>query len=218
VGLHTYDDQQRRIQALEAAYEGADTTVGRYKQALDARDQRIRDLEGRIQKLGGVVQAANANVKAAGEAIERERSRLQEQYRSVLEELRTAGGGDFVINEQTGGLVLENDIFFAPGRADLKQEALALLDGLIEKLGGPELGQAEIEVAGHTDADPILRSGWKDNYQLSAERARAVLVYFTEKGIGTERIFLSGYGLTRPRSSEKSDNRRVEIVLHEMGE
>ncbi len=75
---------------------------------------------------------------------------------------------------------------------------------------------AELNV--RSDADPIRRSGWKDNYQLSAERARAVLLYFMEKGIAQERIFLSGYGLTRPRSSEKSDNRRVEIVLHEVGE
>ena len=208
VSLHTYDDQKRRIQALEAAYQGADTMVGNYRDALDGRDARIAELEAEMGE-------ARSRVEQATEAVAAHRSKLQSQYEDMLGELRAEGGGTFVVNESTGGVVLENDIFFAPGQAELKQDALGPLDELIAELRKDEFADAIVEIAGHTDSDPISRSGWDDNYQLAAERARAVLLHFRGEGISAERIYLSGYGPYQPRSSDKSENRRVEIVLHD---
>lgn len=208
VSLHTYDELKKREEALIAAYKAADTVVGNLKQQIAERDQRYRELAKQVESARGRIQAANA-------AIEAERSQLQKQYETMLQELRAEGGGTFVINESTGGVVLENDIFFAPGKANLKQEALGALTALIAKLNEPKFAAARIEVAGHSDSDPITHSKWSDNYQLSAERARAVLQHFVGQGVSPDRIYLSGYGPTRPRADEKSENRRVEIVLHE---
>jgi chemotaxis protein MotB len=207
VGLHTYDDQNRKIEALQTIAAGADTAIGNYKRQLSEKDAKIRGLEAH---LGNTRQS----LAAQQSVLAQERDSLEQQYQRMVDELRADGGMQFVINQQTGGIVLENDIFFSSGKAELRPEARTSLDGLIAKLGTSEFSDTDIEIAGHTDSDPITRSGWDDNYQLSAERARAVLLYFVERGIGAERVFLSGYGYTRPRSNEKSENRRVEVVLH----
>jgi chemotaxis protein MotB len=208
VSLNAYEEAREREKALIHAYQGANTLVGNYKQKLDEAHARIREMNGQVEQAAGRVQAANA-------AIDQERPKLQSDYQRMLEELRAEGSGAFVINQSTGGIVLSNDIFFSPGKAELKPESLASLDALIAKLEEPRFQGARFEVAGHTDEDPITHSGWKDNYQLSAERARAVLLHFVKRGVDPKRAYLSGYGPTRPRSQEKSENRRVEIVLHE---
>jgi len=208
VSLFTYENEKKEKEALLRAYKAADTVVGNYKKEIATRDARIREL----QKL---VSTARTRVQAANSAIDQERSALKEQYERMVKELKAEGGGAFTINQATGGIVLENDIFFSSGRAVLKPDAAQALDGLIGKLNDPKFSGARIEVAGHTDSDPITRSKWSDNYQLSAERARAVLNYFIERGVTADRIYLSGHGPTQPRSQDKSENRRVEIVLHD---
>ncbi|MHC4829449.1 MAG: OmpA/MotB family protein [Planctomycetota bacterium] len=229
VGLHTFKEEQQKREALERAYKDADVIVGNYKQEITRRDSKIEELLAQLGSVNGQVdnansqllaanqrvQQANQRIQAANQAITSERTKLQGQYEQMLKELRAEGGGAFVINEATGGVVLENDIFFSPGKADLRTDTNEALDGLISKLRVEKFRSAEIEIAGHTDTDPITRSGWADNYQLSSERARAVLNYFVENGVTEERVFFSGYGATRPRGSDKSANRRVEVILHE---
>lgn len=77
----------------------------------------------------------------------------------------------------------------------------------------------QVDVVGHTDSDPIKKSKWKDNWQLSAERALAVLRYLNSKGISSEKIRAVAAGSSRPVASNKSSsgkaqNRRVEIVVN----
>jgi len=210
VSLDKYEEMKRKNEAYEAAYKGADGAVGHWKKENDLLRARIAALEAERD-------AANQRAANAGTLLAAEKKSLQEKYEKLLEELRAQGGGEFVVNPASHGLVLEEGAFFASGKSDLKPERLAELDRVISRLNSAEFANAVIEVAGHTDTDPIKYSGWKDNYQLSAERARTVLAYFVAKGIQTERIFLSGYGPTRPRSEKKAENRRVEIVLHERG-
>jgi outer membrane protein OmpA-like peptidoglycan-associated protein len=72
----------------------------------------------------------------------------------------------------------------------------------------------KIEIAGHTDSDGDDSA----NKILSEQRALAVKNYLISKGINKERIFIIGYGESRPvaeNSSQegKSKNRRTEIRI-----
>ena len=80
-------------------------------------------------------------------------------------------------------------------------------------------GDKTINIVGHTDSDPIKKSKWQDNWQLSAERALSVLRYMNKKGIKGDRIMAVAAGEGRPVSSNstssgKARNRRVEIVVN----
>ena len=79
-----------------------------------------------------------------------------------------------------------------------------------------------IDVVGHTDADPIKKSKWKDNWELSSQRALTVVRYLTNKGFNPAQIRAVGCGESRPVApntsvSGKGKNRRVEIVVNMRG-
>jgi chemotaxis protein MotB len=208
VSYDMYDRKCKEVEGFKAAYQGADDVVANRQKEIDALKSKIAGMERELA-------SANQRASNASTVVEAKFEDMKRKYERMIEELRAEESGDFQINQSTGGVVLDDNVFFSPGKAELKSEKFPTLDALIGKLQKGDLATATIEIAGHTDADPIARSGWKDNFQLSSERARAVLVYFQKKGIDTTRLFLSGYGSTRPRGNKKNEDRRVEIVLHE---
>jgi chemotaxis protein MotB len=76
-----------------------------------------------------------------------------------------------------------------------------------------------IGIEGHTDADPIRKSNWKDNHELSYQRGKAVFDYLSTKGgIPANQLYVAAYGPNHPvasngSSSGKAQNRRVEFVV-----
>lgn len=112
-------------------------------------------------------------------------------------------------------IAIESRVLFAPGKVILRPEAQRTLDGIVSTLQG-EYGEKDILVIGHTDDRPIKKSGWDDNWQLSSERALAVLRSLAKQGVARERMIAGGSGEHRPllpNSSEpnRTANRRVEI-------
>ncbi len=115
-----------------------------------------------------------------------------------------------------GGMIaIEENILFQPGKVTLRDEARKTLDGIVSTLEG-EYARKDIMVFGHTDDQPIKKSGWDDNWQLSTERALAVVRYLREHGVSPDRLVAAGVGENRPRvpnntEANRLSNRRVEI-------
>ena len=111
-----------------------------------------------------------------------------------------------------------NGSLFDPGKATLKPGATKVLDQVANNLKRNFSGQL-IGIEGHTDADPIKKSNWKDNHELSYQRARAVYEYLsTRGGIPNEQLYVAAFGANMPIASNKSangkaQNRRVEFVV-----
>lgn len=81
-----------------------------------------------------------------------------------------------------------------------------------------------ISVEGHSDSLPTGKI-YRNNMDLSIQRARAIANLLIERGIARDRISISGYGDTRPVESNNTEdgrakNRRVEVklMLKEQGE
>jgi len=106
---------------------------------------------------------------------------------------------------------IQGDVLFASGKVDLKGSSLDTLDEVAKILADKYAGHA-VRVAGYTDADPIARSGWKDNLQLSCERACAVVRELKKKGVPATTMYAAGFGDNQPRATKK-ESRRVEIVV-----
>jgi OOP family OmpA-OmpF porin len=73
---------------------------------------------------------------------------------------------------------------------------------------------ANIEVAGHTDADGEEPA----NQALSEKRAQAVTDYLVKAGLPANRFSSVGYGSTQPIAGNDSDqgkaqNRRIDFVV-----
>jgi len=123
-------------------------------------------------------------------------------------------GIDDVDAERSGNTVtvrVASDILFSSGKIDLKSTAkrtLAEVAGVLQS----QYGGKTIRVEGYTDTDPIKKSGWKDNLELSLQRSAAVHRYLQQRGIDAERMYAAGFGATNTLGS-KAASRRVEIVV-----
>ncbi|MAE59803.1 MAG: hypothetical protein CMJ49_00445 [Planctomycetaceae bacterium] len=112
---------------------------------------------------------------------------------------------------------VESDILFDPGKATLKKSAQQTLDQVARVLNSQYVGKT-IRIEGYTDSDPIKKSKWKDNLELSTQRSMAVHRHLEKRGIGADRLYSAGFGATHPRAGNstatgKAQNRRVEIVV-----
>ena len=123
-------------------------------------------------------------------------------------------GIDDVTAERSGNTVtvrVASDILFASGKVDLKSTAKRTLTDVSRVLNSEYAGKT-IRVEGYTDTDPIKKSGWKDNLELSLQRSAAVHRYLQQQGIDAERMYAAGFGATNTLGS-KAASRRVEIVV-----
>ena len=171
--------------------------------------------------------------RSALEAAETDRGRLQDQVASLQSQLdemqnRPAAGANtgferiegIEVESGAGGEVtvrVPGDILFASGKAELKSSAKKTLSDIAAVLK-TKYGDQSVRVEGYTDSDPIKKSKWEDNLQLSAARAMAVHRYLQSLGVDKERLYSAGFGATHFRASNrtpqgKGQNRRVEIVV-----
>lgn len=105
------------------------------------------------------------------------------------------------------------DVLFDPGSIVLKPTARKTLDRVASVIES-RYASNTIRVAGHTDSDPIVKTAtkYKDNEELSAQRALAVERYLISRGVSGDKVYAAAYGASQPKGS-KSASRRVEIVI-----
>lgn len=114
-------------------------------------------------------------------------------------------------------VTLPNAILFGSGQAVLKAGSKTTL-GKVASIISSEYSGNMIRVEGHTDSDPIRKSKWKDNWELSCQRALAVVRHLVTRGIDKSKVCAGGFGSYSPRASNataagKAKNRRVQVVI-----
>lgn len=103
------------------------------------------------------------------------------------------------------------DVLFEPGKIELRADSKNTL-AQVARVIGREYPSQTIRVEGYTDTDPIRKSEWKDNLELSLQRAAAVHRYLQTVGLNMDRMYAAGFGEAHPAST-KERSRRVEIVV-----
>ena len=113
---------------------------------------------------------------------------------------------------------LNSSDLFAPGSANLKEDAEALILNSIKN--EIQDGVKQIHVEGHTDDVPMAGAGpFATNWELSSVRAAHVArVIIDKKRFPADRVVVTGYGEYRPLKPNNDDNnralnRRVEIKI-----
>ncbi len=179
-----------------------------------------QNLKGRFESLQAEKGELAQRISQDQQTIQELQRQIEELNRSPAEVTGFGEGYDVAFDPSAGTITvtLPNEILFDSGKATLKKATSAELDHILSVLRSKYPGR-QIDVAGHTDADPIKKSPWKDNWELSAERALTVVRYLTQRGIPENQIRASGCGAARPIASNatavgKAKNRRVEIVVH----
>lgn len=181
------------------------------------------------QNVKGLLERERVEKGQMADQLAKDQQTIQDLQRQIVEKKRSpadaTGFGEgydvsFDANAGTITVTLPDAILFDPGKASLKNATSKELDHIYSVLKAKYPGR-HIEVAGHTDSDPIKKSKWTDNLELSSQRAMSVARYLINKGVAENRIGATGYGSARPLTSNstasgKQKNRRVEIVVHMM--
>ena len=186
------------------------------EQTLDAAEKKDKDSQSRITELG---QRLNLELANRVNELKRYRSDFFGKLREIL-------GNRTDVRVVGDRFVLQSEVFFDTGRADLKPEGRAELDKVADALIQLEK-QIPTDIAwvlrvdGHTDVRQVAVGGaFKSNWDLSAARAIAVVQYLIGRGVSPQRLVAAGFGEFQPIDLGKTEeayqrNRRIEFKLTE---
>lgn len=188
-------NQKQRMSMLEDANQRLADQLNRMRGDLTTASQDVDELNRRLL------------------AAQQENENLRGELADASTPVEAAPGWTAV----PGGamIAIETEVLFPSGKAVLRPEALRTLDGIVSTISG-QYQEKDVFVIGHTDNQPIKKSGWKDNWELSTERALAVVRYLQDHGVGAARLVAGGASMYRPVAENSSErgralNRRVEI-------
>jgi len=190
-------------------------------------EKKYKTLNVEHQNLKGLLERERSEKGQLAERVSSDQQTIEELQRQIAERYQSPGevtgfgeGYDVTVDTRAGTITvtLPNKILFGSGKATLKKGSSTELDH-IQSVLEQKYPNKQIDVVGHTDSDPIKKSKWKDNWELSAQRALSVVRYMVKKGVSKEKIEAVGCGDSRPVASNatasgKAQNRRVEIVVH----
>jgi chemotaxis protein MotB len=177
--------------------------ISHLKSEIDDLEKQRLDLE-----------KANEDLAKTNDDLAKAKKELEDRLKQEIAD------NEVKVEMQDRGLVVTfvSEVLFDSGKADLKKDAFEKLDKVGSVLS-TTVSDLNIAIEGHTDNDPIKRSGWKSNWELSTARALSVLHYLDEKQqISPVRMRATGFGEYQPLADNdskinKQKNRRVEIVI-----
>ncbi|MEE9316878.1 MAG: OmpA family protein [Rhodospirillales bacterium] len=133
------------------------------------------------------------------------------------------------VEKDDKGVIIElsSSAFYKPGSADIRQEAIPVLEKITQTLLAPRYQTYTIEIEGHTDDTPINTQAFPSNWELSSSRAVRVVRFFAENEIEPFRMKATGYADTKPKApnldpqgvpipENRINNRRVAIRIFPM--
>jgi len=125
------------------------------------------------------------------------------------------------LSQNESGILMrfKEHVLFDSGKAEIKKNALPILNDIYGVLHDSEKYIQMIRIEGHTDNVPIKTSHYPTNWELSTARAVNVLRYFIEaKDLDPLKVSAVGYGEYHPIRKNDTDenrarNRRVDLVI-----
>src|SRR5271154_6240556 len=145
--------------------------------------------------------------------LERAKEELEKQLQDEINNKQVK------VEMQDKGLVITfvSEVLFDSGKAKLRKDSYSKLDKVADVLN-TTVADLNVGIEGHTDNQPIKKSGWKSNWELSTARALSVLHYLSDKSVAQPRLRATGYGEYKPvapndTKEDRQKNRRVEIVI-----
>jgi len=174
-----------------------------YKEAVTQRDSAQADRDKAQQELD--------------EARARNKKRL-EAFTGVYKELLQIEGKNLAkvkVEDGRAVLQLDSDVLFASGSANLTPAGASAVQEIAKALTADT--QANFQVEGHTDNEPIKSKEFPTNWHLGADRSINVVLEMVKAGMPANRISAASYGDTQPVAENttpdgKKQNRRIELV------
>ena len=228
-----WDQKVRETNELRGQLAGEQSA--RAKAEADYADalEEIEALRVKLAERGLNLDSLAADLESQKKALSEYEQRMArlDEIRSKFDRLKrklnelTRLGLKVDVRDNRMVIQLPGDVLFDSGQDKLRDEGEEIVLSVAAVIAAdPELSKREFQVAGHTDDRPLKGGRFKDNWGLSAMRARSVLNLITTKqedggaGLPEENWSAAGYGSTDPVADNSTEegrtlNRRVELVV-----
>ncbi len=199
--------------------------------SLAESNEKVNMLEGKVSdmetdlanqktKFEGDIAGLRTDVDAAKSAADMAQKSLADrdaELAKIKKEVRTALGLDsgVDIKEMDGDLyvTMESPVNYRSGSSRLNRDARKSVEALAESLkNNPSM---HLLIEGHTDSQTFPADAGTDNWQLSVNRAMAVVKRLIKKGVNPDQLTVAGRGATAPSGDNtttegRSKNRRTD--------
>jgi chemotaxis protein MotB len=209
-----YEDELAKLRAVLKAER--EKHLKDFADLRSAYERKLADLTGEIANLNNELSEMKKLTKTQKEELERMENQAKEFEKKLAEEIKK---GEITLKRFHDKLILNinEKICFDSGSAELKKDVKPALDKITGILS--DYPENRIIVEGNTDNVPIHTSRFRDNWELSTERALSVLNYILgNKKLNPVRFSVTGYGEYNPivpndTPANRLLNRRVDIVV-----
>jgi len=143
-------------------------------------------------------------------------SQLQKEYQEILKKNNLKKFVNIFLDEDGLHINMSATVQFDPNSAKLDKKGIKILQPVFKEII-KNSKQREIVIAGHTDETGTPQRNW----ELSSERANAVMLYLMKKGLNYQHSKIVAYGSNKPYKSDKKltkaqqrkMDRRVSILI-----
>ncbi len=218
---------ERMIESLQAETTASKAEVTQLTAALAAVRMRVEELTallGEKEQQAAKDKVAIANLgKSLNNALASRVQELQRFRSEFFGRLRDVLKGRDDVQIVGDRFVFQSEVLFAQGQAEigtdgrqqLAQLAVALTD-IASQI--PDDINWILQVDGHTDNIPLRAGRYRDNWDLSTERALSVVRFLRDQGLPANRLAAAGYGEFQPLDSRDTNdarrvNRRIELKI-----
>jgi chemotaxis protein MotB len=191
--------------------------------ALDEREAENKALREERAGLKTDMRDLSAQKDSLETALAEANARLLDEPQhtpSMSDPELDALGIGYGVRDGRAVISIPTEISFAPGKAELSTQGKKALKAVASTLREKH-ATGEYWIEGHTDSDPIVKSKFASNRDLSLARSMAVLRELVDHcDIADGQCVVAGWGQYRPvagndTAKNKAKNRRVEIVVEQ---
>ncbi|MEM8756657.1 MAG: OmpA family protein [Planctomycetota bacterium] len=177
---------------------------------LEAENQQLRQ---RLSETNTLLEQLDSEVRSL--------ALIDPSFDQALRALAERYPGVIIYDSDRGMLRFASDLTFASGSDRVRDGARQTLTALADVVKTRTDGEYQLEIIGHTDAEPISAGTAQrhpTNTHLSVHRAIAVKGVLTSLGLPSNRVLVAGWGESRPAvpnnvGGNTPQNRRVEIFF-----
>lgn len=199
-------EQDQQLQALNTERSKQMSQLTRLQRENQTLAEQISFEQQRNSELQQRVAATEAALKAHDAEADRINTALE--------------GTNIEVSRRGGHIVLAvpTELTFASGKAELNKAGRDGLTKVADLLKSEYAGKT-FWIEGHTDSEQPKKSGWKNNLELSANRAMSVANFLTgDMAVDATHVRIAGYGEHAPKQANdtpegRAANRRVEILI-----
>lgn len=182
---------------------------------LQAKEDALNTLEVALTAKGAELEDREAKLRDLKDMIAQKDAAMQELRNSVAKALLGFEGKGITVEKRNGRVyvTMESQLLFATGSTEIDQKGKQAVIDLARAIQGND--DLNIMVEGHTDTDEFNRNTYpRNNWDLSVLRATSVIKLMTENSeIDPKILTAAGRSQYQPVSTDKSKNRRIEVVL-----